>query len=41
MVPAEQYDEVNNLLQLSRQQHSEQEDVVSRHVNHIQQLDQR
>lgn len=41
MVPAEQYDEVNNLLQLSQQRHNEQEDVISRHVSHIQQLDQR
>ena len=41
MVPAEQYDEVNNLLQLSRQQQSEQEDIIMRHVSHIQQLDQR
>ena len=41
MVPAEQYDEVNNLLQLSRQQQSEQEDIIMRHVSHIQQLDHR
>lgn len=41
MVPAEQYDEVNNLLQLSRQQQGEQEDIIMRHVSHIQQLDHR
>ena len=41
MVPAEQYDEVNNLLQLSQQRQSEQEDIITRHVSHIQQLDQR
>ena len=41
MVPAERYDEVNNLLQLSRQRCNEQEDVIGHHVNHIQQLDQR
>ena len=41
MVPAEQFDEVNNLLQLSQQRYNEQEDVISHHVNHIQQLDQR
>lgn len=41
MVPADQYDEVNNLLQLSQRKHNEQEDVIGHHVNHIQQLDQR
>lgn len=41
MVPVEQYDEVNGLLQLSQQRYKEQEDVIGHHVNHIQQLDQR
>ena len=41
MVPAEQYDKVNNQLRLSQQQQSEQEDIIGHHVNHIQQLDQR
>jgi len=41
MVPAEQYDEVNDQLQSSRQLQSQQKDIITHHVNHIQQLDQR
>jgi len=41
MVPADQYSNLNNQLQLARQQLAEQQDIIGYHDNHIHQLDQR
>ena len=41
MIPAEQYSNLGNQLQLAQQQLAEQQDIINHHDNHIHQLDQR